>query len=194
MSITSRVAQRFLSFKYDQKEKKQTKVDRIMRRIREETGISRGLAEEIADAVVRGREVGRLALQKGWPVEDGVIVGPNGDMSLDAVQGLNDKAASARLRMGPPQQDSRASGALKKAPLKAKSDGRTLNSAVLSAGYYAKKLNKTMYVYEGNSFMHLVFRVSDKEAEVLSPVNNTGERVLSVTPELDVFWHDVSRD
>lgn len=104
-----------------------------------------------------------------------------------------DRTASGKLKMGPGRTDARATEALRKAPLKAKNDGRSLNSAALSAGFYAKKTNKTMYVYEGNSFMHTVFRVSDKESEVLDPINNTGNRVLSVTPDLEVSWHNVDR-
>lgn len=86
MDIVSRVARRFKAFKFDQKEKKDAKVDRIMRSIRDTTGLSRGVAGDIADALVRGREVDRLALQKGWPIEDGMIIGPQGDMSLDDVK------------------------------------------------------------------------------------------------------------
>lgn len=77
----SRVLRRF-SFKFEDKEKKQTKVDRLSRRIRGETGLSRGVSGDIADAIVRGREVERLAIQKGWPVENGVITGPEGEMNL----------------------------------------------------------------------------------------------------------------
>lgn len=100
---------------------------------------------------------------------------------------------AATMKMGPGRLDTRASEALKKATLKARSDGKTLNGAVLSAGFYAKKQNKTMYVYEGNSNMWKVFRVTDKESECLNRINNTGDRVLSVTPDLDVSWHDIER-
>ncbi len=57
-----------------------------MRLIRERTGLSRGLAENIADAVVRNREVERLAIQKGWPIEGGEIIGPEGSMDVAALQ------------------------------------------------------------------------------------------------------------
>lgn len=82
----ARVARRFKAFKYEKKEKKETKVDRLMRLIREKTGLSRGVGGDIADALVRGREVERLAMQKGWPIEDGVILGPDGEMTLDEVR------------------------------------------------------------------------------------------------------------
>lgn len=87
-TIAERVARRFLTFKYEPKEKKQSKVDRLMRVIREKTGVSRGVSEDIADAIVRGREVARLAIQKGWPIQDDEIVGPNGTLTLTEVRAL----------------------------------------------------------------------------------------------------------
>lgn len=81
-SIAERVARRFNAFKFEPKEKKQSKVDRIMRVIREKTGVSRGVAEDIADALVRGRDVPRLAIQKGWPIEEGSIIGPEGTLDV----------------------------------------------------------------------------------------------------------------
>lgn len=80
-SMPERVLHRF-GFKYEPKEKKTTKVDRLMRYIRDQTGVSRGVAAEIADAIVRNREVERLAIQKGWPILDGEVSGPQGDVSL----------------------------------------------------------------------------------------------------------------
>lgn len=100
---------------------------------------------------------------------------------------------AASMRLGPGRLDARATAALRQTQLKAKSDGRSLNAAAVSAGLYAKKMSKTMYVFEGNSFMHRVFRVSDNPSEYLNPVSNTGDQILSVTPELEVYWHDVDR-
>ena len=80
--IAQRVARRF-AFRYEPKETKQHKVESLGRRIRDVTGISKGMAENIADAIVRGREVLRLAIQKGWPISDGVIEGPTGTLSLE---------------------------------------------------------------------------------------------------------------
>lgn len=85
--MSQRVAKRFREgFKYEPKEKKQTKVDRLMRFIRERTGVSRGVAGDIADAVVRNRELDRLALQKGWPMQDGVIEGPSGTLPISEIK------------------------------------------------------------------------------------------------------------
>lgn len=86
MDSSSRVAQRFKAFKYEPKEKKTTKVDRLMKVIRDATGLSRGVSEDIADAIVRNREVERLAIQKGWPLQDGVIEGPSGVIRVDDVK------------------------------------------------------------------------------------------------------------
>ena len=76
---------RRVAFKFVPKEKKQTKVDRLTKVIRETTGVSKGLAEDIADAVVRGRDLAALALQKNWPVEDGSLQGPNGSLDLKSL-------------------------------------------------------------------------------------------------------------
>lgn len=83
--LTSRVVRRFMSFKYEYKETKQHKVERFSKQIREATGISRGQADDIADAFVRGREIDRLALQKGWPIQNGVIEGPKGTFDLSTL-------------------------------------------------------------------------------------------------------------
>ena len=86
-----------VAFKFQPKEKKQNKVDRLMKEIREATGISRSQAEDIADAIIRNREIERLAIQKGWPVEDGQIVGPNGSINLRQLQ--NSRTASLEDRI-----------------------------------------------------------------------------------------------
>lgn len=100
-----------------------------------------------------------------------------------------DRTAS-RLSLGPGRLDASASASLKKAKLKARHIGdRT--GAVISAGYYAQKRKKTMFVYQGNSFMHAVWQVSDKASDYLNPINNTGAKVIEVTPDLDVIFHDV---
>ncbi len=72
---------RRVAFKY--KEKKQTKVDRLSKEIREATGVSKTMAADIADAVVRGRDLEALARQKGWTMDDdGKLEGPNGSLDL----------------------------------------------------------------------------------------------------------------
>jgi len=75
-----------LAFKYTPKESKKSKVDRLMKLIKEQTGLGRKVAEDIADAIVRGRDVLRLAIQKSWPMVDGVIEGPQGTMPLEQAQ------------------------------------------------------------------------------------------------------------
>jgi len=72
-----------LAFKYQPKESKKSKVDRLMRLITDQTGIGRGVAKDIADAIIRGRDVLRLAIQKGWPVVEGAIEGPRGTYQLN---------------------------------------------------------------------------------------------------------------
>lgn len=81
-SIARRVA-----FRYEQKESKKHKVARLAKAIREATGISKGLAADIADAVIRGRNVDALAMQKGWPLNDrGEVEGSRGSLSFDRIR------------------------------------------------------------------------------------------------------------
>jgi hypothetical protein len=82
--LARRVALRW-AFKYQPKEKKEHKVDRIKELIRERTGLSKGQSEAIADAYVRGRDVERLARQKSWPLENGIITGPSGTIELNTL-------------------------------------------------------------------------------------------------------------
>jgi hypothetical protein len=103
-----------------------------------------------------------------------------------------DRQSSTKLIMGPGRVDLRATESLGRMDLKARSNG-SLQEAVLSAGFYAKKSGKTLYAYSGNSFGHNVWRVSQKPGEYLDPVNNTGVKLLSVTPDLVVSWHDLDR-
>jgi hypothetical protein len=83
--LAKRVAERW-AFKYQPKETKEHRVERTMKTIRDATGLSRGMSEAIADAIVRGREVERLALQKSWPIEGGRIVGPSGSIELSTLK------------------------------------------------------------------------------------------------------------
>jgi hypothetical protein len=76
---------------------------------------------------------------------------------------------------------------LRAAKLAAKNRG-DFGSALLSAGYYAKKMQKTMHLYPGNSYGHGVWRVSDKPSEYLNPINNSGHRLVAVTPDLAVTY------
>jgi len=82
--LVSRVA-----YRYVQKETKRSQVQKLARLIREGTGISKGKAADIADALVRGRDLKALAIQKKWPVnEQGDIEGPRGSLSFDDVKRL----------------------------------------------------------------------------------------------------------
>jgi len=72
-----------LRFRDQRGESKKHKVQRLRDLIREKTGLGRGVSEDIADAYVRGRDVERLAQQKNWPLEQGSIAGPDGELSLD---------------------------------------------------------------------------------------------------------------
>ncbi len=81
-----RVVSRFLSGKFEYKETKQHKVEKIRDAIRAATGIMKGIAEDIADAIVRKRDLDALGRQKSWPVnEAGVVVGPKGTFDPKSV-------------------------------------------------------------------------------------------------------------
>jgi len=97
-----------------------------------------------------------------------------------------------RLKLGPGKVDQKATETLRKIKPKARSQG-DLNGAVLQAAFYAKKLNDTMWGYSGNSYMVAVWRVSYKPSEYLDPVNNTGGRIFSVSPDLTVTWYEIKR-
>ena len=71
-----------LRFRDQRGPSKQTRVKDLTKRINEATGVSRGVAGQIADAHIRGRDVGRLTHSKNWPISDGVIEGPDGDLKL----------------------------------------------------------------------------------------------------------------
>jgi hypothetical protein len=93
-----RVLARFLEAKPYSKDKetKEHKAEKLGEKIRDATGLSKGVSEAIADAIVRGREVIRLALQKNWPIsEDGVIEGPKGTLGLKEL-GMAKTASSSR--------------------------------------------------------------------------------------------------
>ncbi|MES2403744.1 MAG: hypothetical protein V4567_05310 [Pseudomonadota bacterium] len=95
-----------------------------------------------------------------------------------------------RLIMGEAEVDLTATKSLRGLELKAKNRGDT-SSAMLSAGYYARKMGHTMYGYAGNSYGSAVWRVTDKPSEYLSPINNTGKFMFSVTPDLTVARHEM---
>lgn len=102
--------------------------------------------------------------------------------------------AGRMLRLGPPRVEVRATEQLRKMTrLPAKNRGDR-QSAILSAAYYARQREETMFLYEGNSFMHVVWRVSAKPSEYLDPVNNIGPVVYSVASDLEVHAYDVLRE
>lgn len=75
------------AFRYEPKESKQSKIRRLMRMISDYTGIGRRIAEDIADAIIRNRNLLALAVQKNWPMnEEGMIEGPHGILSVDEIR------------------------------------------------------------------------------------------------------------
>ncbi len=76
--------------------------------------------------------------------------------------------------------------------LYARSNG-SKQDAMISAAWYAKKYNKQYAIYPGNSFGSAVWRVSDKPNDYLNPVNNDGNVIYLVNPDLTVFQCDLNR-
>jgi hypothetical protein len=76
-----------------------------------------------------------------------------------------------------------------KGQLRAKNHG-DLQSSVISAAFYAKRHNETMFGYLGNSYGASVWRVSTRPSEYLDPINNSGRRVFSVSPDMMVTFFE----
>jgi hypothetical protein len=72
-----------------------------------------------------------------------------------------------------------------------------LNDSLMSACFYATKKgyldgnNHEMYVYQGNSYMQSVWRVTWKKSEALNPINNTGLGLYTVTPDLTITYYTI---
>jgi len=79
--------------------------------------------------------------------------------------------------------------ALKKLPARPKGD---LESAILSAAHYAKKLGVSAFAYHGNSYGRGVWNVTTKPGDWKSRINNQGSKVAEVTPALELRWHEVA--
>lgn len=106
---------------------------------------------------------------------------------------LNELLEAAQLRLGPARVDDKGTESLRKIKrLPARSDG-SLEDSLMSAGHYARKMGRDMYVYSGNSYGHAVWRVSYKSGDYLNGINNTGSKLAVVTPELEMRWHDIDR-
>jgi hypothetical protein len=112
--------------------------------------------------------------------------------AANVVRRYTTQKIATKLRLGPGRKDERASESLAKIRLKSRNHG-DLESAIISAGYHAKKLKQTMYVYQSNSYMHSIWQVTERPGHYLNPINNTGGEVISVTPDLVVTFHDVVR-
>jgi hypothetical protein len=67
-----------------------------------------------------------------------------------------------------------------------------LSSALICAAAHAKKSGVVTYVYPGNSYMHAVHHVSVKLSDAVCRINCTGSRIASVTPDLELRWHEIA--
>lgn len=76
--------------------------------------------------------------------------------------------------------------------LKSRTNG-SFNESLVSAGYYAQKHNKIMYIYQGSSYMHQVWNVTDKKSDALNRINNIGNVLYTVDPDLTIKSYQISR-
>ena len=77
------------AFKYEPKESKRTKLERLRKFITKATGIGRKVAEDIADAILRNRDLLRLSVQKNWPMnEEGFIEGVHGALHINEIRAI----------------------------------------------------------------------------------------------------------
>lgn len=101
-------------------------------------------------------------------------------------------SASRNLVLGPGRVNEEFTRIMRTRKLRARSAG-DFDGAMSSAGFYAKKSGKTMFVYGGNSYMNRVFHVSYKPGDYLNRINNMGVKVFSVSPDLTVTEYDIDR-
>ena len=78
----------------------------------------------------------------------------------------------------------------RKVKLFARTNG-SFNDSMISGCFYAKKMNKKMFVYSGNSYGHAIWRVTYKESDALGPVNNTGLGLYTIAPDLTITYHTI---
>lgn len=110
------------------------------------------------------------------------------------VERISVRAAGIKLRLGPEQQgpqEIRNSEVLKSMKKFRKRPQGDLASAVEVAAGMAKQTGKDWYAWQGNSFMHAVWNVTDRESKALVPFSNIGQFVYRVTPGLDIYKHEV---
>jgi hypothetical protein len=82
---------------------------------------------------------------------------------------------------------------LRRLKLTARTNGDR-GQSLIAAAYAAKKHNVTYYVYLGNSYMSAVWNLATKPSDYLDPINNMGDIIYSVTPDLVVTEHKIKRE
>lgn len=100
---------------------------------------------------------------------------------------------SASLTIGPGREDDKITRALRSMKLTKRRTGNDFESAMRYAGALAAESKKIAYVYKGTSYMHEVFQVTFRMSDAKSSVNNIGNVIYSVEPDLTVKKHEVKR-
>lgn len=96
------------------------------------------------------------------------------------------------LKIGPGKIDLGNSKTLwqMKGRFRARSNG-SFQEAVSSAAYAALKNAIPVFGYEGNSYMSRVWRVVLRLPEALDPINNIGNRIFKISPDLEFTWYPI---
>lgn len=63
-----------------------SKMQGLRKLLQERTGLSRKYADAIIDAILRERDLSALALQKGLPIQENIIAGPTGTITVMEVR------------------------------------------------------------------------------------------------------------
>lgn len=126
----------------------------------------------------------------------GVTVFRTRDMNLHTgeyrMRGVGDVGGTGPLQLGEPVVDQRGTEGLRAMKrLPARRSDSMLSTAIVSAAAHAKKYKVLTYVYQGNSYMHLVWHVTTELSKVRSRGHNTGAVVFEVTPDLQLLRRDV---
>ena len=112
------------------------------------------------------------------------------DEDLKGMIRENFKAASGGIHLGPSLLDHKNTAILQRMDkFRKRTNGSFAESVSVAAGA-AKTRGQTFWLYLGNSHMHSVWHIVDSERKTLG-WDNGGQFVFSITPELEIYKHEV---
>lgn len=98
---------------------------------------------------------------------------------------------SRTLTLSEPEFDEERTAILRRIKLHARPKDLSLNEAVISAAYAARKNRTVYYVYGGNSYGRAVYRSTYNLDDALDRINNTGSSMLAILPDLSIYHYEV---